>query len=190
MTSRILRPAGALLVVLTLVGLALPGAAPATAQSGQPTLATLQGAALTVDEVGAGWTVQSQAPSADNLAYVATYQKGLPDPGAVGVTLRLDPSSSTQTVAQATIAAIQHIGGIDDFQAAVAAPPSLGPNAASEVYNTVSGSVNGAPFSGGVVVWQQGPVLVLVFAAGVELDVNVVDLAQQQYSKLAAALGG
>lgn len=188
MTPRAVRSTVALFVVLALVALAYPGGSAVSAQSSGPTLATLEAAALTVSEVGAGWAVQNQGPAADNLAYVVTYQQGLPDPGAIGITLRLDPSSSTATVAQATVAGIQHIGAVDDFQSATATPPTLGPNAMNEVYTTVSGSVNGAPFSGGVVVWQQGPVLVLVFAAGVELDVNVVSLAQQQYEKLAAGL--
>jgi hypothetical protein len=175
-------------IVVALIVLLAFGARGATgaARAAQPSLATLQSAILTADEVGTGFATVSAGPQADNLAYTATFGQGTAAPTVIGVTLRLDPSSSTETVAQGAIAVLQHIGYLDNFQATPETPPALGANA---VAYSITGTEDGMPATGGVVVWQQGPVLVLVFGAGTELNPGIVAIAQKQQQKLAAALG-
>jgi hypothetical protein len=174
-------------IVLAVVALAAFSTARAAAQSPQPALATLQGAALTAGEVGSGFSAVSSGPSADNLAYTVTYAGGSTSaPSVIGITLRLDATSSTQTVAQGAITVLQQIGFITNVQATAETPPNLGTDA---VAYAISGLEDNAMATGGVVVWQQGPVLVLVFGAGVDLDPGILALAQQQGEKLAAALG-
>jgi hypothetical protein len=181
------RGALASLSLLVVAVLIYQGPRPAVAQTtpSGPSIDTLAAAALTVDEAGPGFAVQNQGPTDDNIAYVATYSRGLPNPGSVGIVLRLDDTSSTQTVAQALLAGIQHTGGIANFASASATPPALGTNA---VYYAITGSAGSDPVTGGVIAWQQGPVLAVVFAAGVDIDPDVVTLAQMQEQKLAAAL--
>lgn len=183
MRSFPMQPLGLLLTLTALISLGTAAAA----QPAQPTIAALQSAALTVDEVGTGYAVQNQGPTDDNLAYVVTYARSLPNPAAVGIVLRLDAATSPASAAQLLVAGIQHTIGVDNFMAMMAPPPAaVGMNA---VAYTISGSTDGMPVTGGVVVWQQGPVLVAVFEAGLQLDHDIATLATEQEKKLAAVLG-
>jgi hypothetical protein len=106
----------------------------------------LQNAALTDGEVGDGFTAQTADASPDGSAWIATFQRGLPNRAAAGVVLRLTTTTSTVAAAQAIVTGIQQDGGIDGFQAT---PAPMAPLGTDTVYYVITGSTGRTPVTGG-----------------------------------------